>query len=77
MCDLGGASEIANYGEYSGAPSETQTYEYAKTILGLMTKTPNEKGNYQSSTKKDVAFSWQYIFQNSCREVSNHWWRYC
>ena len=37
ICDLGGASELANYGEYSGAPSEQQTYEYAKTILSLMT----------------------------------------
>ncbi|KAJ1973947.1 ATP citrate lyase subunit 1, partial [Dimargaris cristalligena] len=34
----GYASELANYGEYSGAPSETQTYEYAKTILDLMTR---------------------------------------
>ncbi|RWS08503.1 ATP-citrate synthase-like protein [Dinothrombium tinctorium] len=38
ICELGGASELANYGEYSGAPSEQQTYEYAKTILSLMTK---------------------------------------
>jgi len=38
ICDLGGAEELANYGEYSGAPSEGQTYEYAKTILSLMTK---------------------------------------
>jgi ATP citrate (pro-S)-lyase len=38
VCDLGGASELANYGEYSGDPSETQTYEYAKTILSLMTE---------------------------------------
>jgi ATP citrate (pro-S)-lyase len=29
---------LANYGEYSGAPSETQTYEYSKTILDLMTR---------------------------------------
>jgi len=45
ICDLGGASELANYGEYSGAPSEQQTYEYAKTILSLMTqeKHPNGK----------------------------------
>ena len=41
---LGGASEIANYGEYSGAPSESQTYEYAKTILSLMTRRPNDLG---------------------------------
>ncbi|XP_032590353.1 ATP-citrate synthase isoform X1 [Drosophila grimshawi] len=40
ICDLGGATELANYGEYSGAPSEQQTYEYAKTILNLMTSSP-------------------------------------
>ena len=28
----GFANELANYGEYSGAPTESQTYEYAKTI---------------------------------------------
>ncbi|KAF6767865.1 hypothetical protein AHF37_06530 [Paragonimus kellicotti] len=33
-----GASDLANYGEYSGAPSEGQTYEYAKTILSLMVR---------------------------------------
>lgn len=36
VCELGGANQLANYGEYSGAPSEQQTYEYAKTILSLM-----------------------------------------
>ncbi|KAI9501429.1 ATP-citrate lyase [Coemansia spiralis] len=41
---LGYAHELANYGEYSGAPSETQTYEYAKTILDLMTRTPHPDG---------------------------------
>ncbi|VDM41323.1 unnamed protein product [Toxocara canis] len=40
VCDLGGAAELANYGEYSGDPTETQTYEYAKTILGVMTEGP-------------------------------------
>lgn len=40
VCDLGGARELANYGEYSGAPSESQTYEYAKTIIKLMTEGP-------------------------------------
>ncbi|KAF4524526.1 hypothetical protein B566_EDAN002798 [Ephemera danica] len=44
ICDLGGASELANYGEYSGAPSEQQTYEYAKTILGLMCQNPHPDG---------------------------------
>lgn len=38
VCDLGGANELANYGEYSGDPSESQTFEYAKTILMLMTE---------------------------------------
>lgn len=38
ICDLGGVDELANYGEYSGAPSEQQTYDYAKTILSLMTR---------------------------------------
>ncbi|KDN37242.1 ATP-citrate synthase [Tilletiaria anomala UBC 951] len=34
----GFAHELANYGEYSGAPSEGQTFEYAKTLLDLMTR---------------------------------------
>ena len=38
ICALGGSEELANYGEYSGAPSEQQTYDYAKTILSLMTR---------------------------------------
>ncbi|KAG6794650.1 ATP-citrate synthase [Apis mellifera caucasica] len=44
ICDLGVANELANYGEYSGAPSEQQTYEYAKTILSLMTKEKRKEG---------------------------------
>ncbi|XP_052812732.1 ATP-citrate synthase-like [Mya arenaria] len=44
ICDLGGAAELANYGEYSGAPSEQQTYEYAKTVLSLMTEEKHPDG---------------------------------
>ncbi|KFO28525.1 ATP-citrate synthase [Fukomys damarensis] len=44
ICDLGGVSELANYGEYSGAPSEQQTYDYAKTILSLMTREKHPDG---------------------------------
>lgn len=44
ICDLDGASELANYGEYSGAPSEQQTYEYAKTVLSLMTDQHDPRG---------------------------------
>lgn len=44
ICDQGGAKELANYGEYSGAPSEQQTYEYAKVLLTLMTQTMHPEG---------------------------------
>ncbi|KAG9343972.1 hypothetical protein JZ751_012447 [Albula glossodonta] len=44
ICDLGGVEELANYGEYSGAPSEQQTYDYAKTILSLMTREKHPEG---------------------------------
>ncbi|KPP72842.1 ATP-citrate synthase-like [Scleropages formosus] len=44
ICDLGGVNELANYGEYSGAPSEQQTYDYAKTILSLMTREKHKDG---------------------------------
>ena len=44
ICDMGGAPELANYGEYSGAPSEQQTYDYAKTLLSLMTKERHPQG---------------------------------
>ncbi|XP_037075234.1 LOW QUALITY PROTEIN: ATP-citrate synthase-like [Pollicipes pollicipes] len=44
ICELGGATELANYGEYSGAPTEGQTYDYARTILGLMTDEPHPDG---------------------------------
>lgn len=47
IANLGWADEIANYGEYSGAPSEAQTYEYAKTILDLMTRgAPHPDGKF-------------------------------
>ena len=44
ICDLGFCDQLANYGEYSGAPSESQTFEYAKTILSLMTKEKDDRG---------------------------------
>ncbi|CAD6926670.1 unnamed protein product [Tilletia controversa] len=41
----GFAHELANYGEYSGAPTEGQTYEYAKTLLDLITRgAPHPEG---------------------------------
>jgi ATP citrate (pro-S)-lyase len=46
ITDLGFMNEMANYGEYSGDPSEELTYLYAKTILDLMTRKSNPKGKF-------------------------------
>jgi len=46
ITDLGYMCELANYGEYSGDPSEEFTYLYAKTIIDLMTRQPNPKGKF-------------------------------
>ncbi|KAL9599493.1 MAG: hypothetical protein Q9219_003832 [cf. Caloplaca sp. 3 TL-2023] len=40
IASAGFANELANYGEYSGAPTETQTYYYARTVLDLMLRAP-------------------------------------
>ena len=40
IASAGFANELANYGEYSGAPTETQTYHYARTVLDLMLRAP-------------------------------------
>jgi len=44
ISDLGYGHELANYGEYSGAPSAEATFEYAKTIIGLMTRERDPRG---------------------------------
>lgn len=44
ISDLGFGHELANYGEYSGAPSTEHTYEYAKTLISLMTKEKDPRG---------------------------------
>jgi ATP citrate (pro-S)-lyase len=46
ICDYGFASELANYGEYSGAPTESQTYSYTRTILDLMTRESHPDGKF-------------------------------
>lgn len=40
IASCGFANELANYGEYSGAPTETQTFHYARTVLELMLRAP-------------------------------------
>jgi len=44
IVDLGYKDELANYGEYSGNPSRDLTYEYAKTVLDLITREKAPKG---------------------------------
>ena len=40
IASAGYSDELANYGEYSGAPTETQTFHYARTVLDLMLRAP-------------------------------------
>ena len=40
IASAGFVGDLANYGEYSGAPTETQTYNYARTVLDLMLRAP-------------------------------------
>jgi ATP citrate (pro-S)-lyase len=42
--DLGFAPELGNYGEYSGAPNEQETYAYASTVLDVATAGPDGRG---------------------------------
>ena len=37
---------MANYGEYSGAPSTEETFLYAKTILSLMCRHKHPEGKF-------------------------------
>lgn len=60
ICDLGGVGELANYGEYSGAPSEQQTYDYAKTILSLMTREKHPEGEEHHHTVVSQT-SWGWV----------------
>lgn len=44
ISDLGFGHELANYGEYSGAPTLQETYEYAKTIFSLIVRHKDPRG---------------------------------
>mmetsp|Transcript_37166 Transcript_37166/g.87117 ORF Transcript_37166/g.87117 Transcript_37166/m.87117 type:complete len:1089 (+) Transcript_37166:59-3325(+) len=46
VADYGWGAELANYGEYSGAPSTEETFNYAKTILSLMFRYKHPEGKY-------------------------------
>ena len=76
VSDLGYGHELANYGEYSGAPSTEATYQYATTLIQLMTRhKPPPPGPTTSSEPKlwiiggaianftDVAATFQGLIQ--------------
>lgn len=44
IADLIGAGELANYGEYSGNPTTRETCQYTRTLLDLMTRSPDPQG---------------------------------
>jgi ATP citrate (pro-S)-lyase len=46
VADYGWGHELANYGEYSGAPSTEETFVYAKTLLSLMLKYKHPDGKF-------------------------------
>jgi ATP-citrate lyase beta-subunit len=44
IADLAGIDDLANYGEYSGGPTTSETKFYAETLLDLMTRQKDAKG---------------------------------
>ena len=44
VCDLGASKELAIYGEYSGNPNKQNTYQYAKTVIDMMTREKDAQG---------------------------------
>ncbi len=44
IANLGKQQEIANYGEYSGNPTTEESYQYAKTILEVITREHHPQG---------------------------------
>lgn len=46
VADYGWGHELANYGEYSGAPTTEETFAYAKTLLSLMLKYKHPDGKF-------------------------------
>ncbi len=44
IADLAGINDLANYGEYSGGPTTSETKFYAETLLDLMTRHKDAQG---------------------------------
>lgn len=71
--DLGFASELGNYGEYSGAPNTSETYQYAKTVLQCATANPDGRGRALLvgggiANFTDVAATFKGIIAALCEE---------
>jgi len=56
IANYGKASEIANYGEYSGNPTTEESYQYAKTVLGAMTSEPSDQESHNQRISGKVLF---------------------
>lgn len=41
--DLGYADELGNYAEYSGAPNEEETLQYARSLIDVSTQPQNQR----------------------------------
>ncbi|KAH9992303.1 ATP-citrate synthase [Russula vinacea] len=66
----GFAHELANYGEYSGAPTEGQTYEYAKTIGGRFR--PNHSRQAKSRGQDSDHWRWHCQFHQCRSDFQGH-----
>lgn len=77
IASAGFADELANYGEYSGAPTETQTFHYARTVLDLMLRAPTHPdgkvlfigGGIANFT--NVSYQTAAIFPRGCTEMAH------
>jgi ATP citrate (pro-S)-lyase len=80
VADYGMGSELANYGEYSGAPSTEETFVYAKTLFSLMTKVKHPEGKFLIigggiANFTDVAATFTGLikaFQHYAEELKEH-----
>ena len=51
IANYGQAAGIANYGEYSGNPTTEESYQYARTVLNLMTRELHDQGGLTSNLR--------------------------
>ena len=79
-CDYGWGCQLANYGEYSGAPSTEETFTYAKIMFILMTRHRHPDGKFliiggAIAKKTDVASTFTTVIkvlEDSVLEFKEH-----